>query len=1207
MKKLLYILLLLPFYGISQTTTQNFVKSAVYKNPVTTTDETKATVNVTYIDGLGRPIQQIAGKASASGKDIITHIEYDAYGRQNKEYLPYPGSSANLGFDPSPLINTNTFYSNGTADGIEDTSNPYTQKFFEASPLNRVKKQAAPGNVWVGNPADDNDHTVKYAYLANAASGEPILKFIANSQWNPLTKQYETTITGSSYYAAGELYKTITQDENKTGAISVTNLSTNYGTTEEFKNKEGQLVLKRTYNTYVDKRFGTTAPEILSTYYVYDQFGNLSYVLPPALYGTFNENNSYQYRYDGRNRVTEKKIPGKQWEYIVYDALDRVVATGPAYSPFGTGEEGWLYNTYDAYGRPAVSGWYPAAGINSTSRKVAQDSNTTAYSLTRYNQGGSTTVDAVAIDYSLPTGFTFPTGFKLLKVNYYDNYKFTGSPGTPPFAAVEGEIPAAVVTGLPTGSWTRVLTTVSETLNEVSYLLYDTKGRVLRNRTTNYLGGYTQTSNKLDFDGSIIYKITDHKRKFADLGTVTNREDFTYTPQDRLLSQTFSLNSTGTSPQLMSYNTYNEIGQLVKKNVGGTDITGAAALQKVDYSYNIRGWLKGINDVNDLALPNDPQDLFAFKINYTTAPAQSLGGNVQPLYNGNIAETTWRTATDNIKRGYGYSYDKLNQLTNAWYQIPDASVPVRNSYDEKLYYDVNGNIKNLERNGESDTSTSVIEIDDLTYTYDTTVKDRLLKVTDTSAHTKGFKDSPDNSVDDYTYDAYGNLKTDRNKGITSITYNHVNLPVEIIFNNSATTKINYIYNADGTKVKKTVTNGSTVTSTEYLGSYQYVNAVLDFFPTPEGYVKVTSGKTGLYTYTYVYNYKDHLGNNRLSYTPNLAIGDPNPVVIMDENHYYPFGLKHNGYSATQQLILPAEEPPYVVLLPAPTATAGTYKIKYQGQELQDELGLGWYAFKWRNYNPEIARFMSIDPLTEDYEDYTPYQFASNQPVHAQEIEGLENSHDLNKRLTELSPTQNDAISQTRPSMIPLKSSQSSNSSFANINIANIKFYDRPMVQGGYVGETLDIAITEGIQWLGGLVSGSDVSEETSQNIQLATNLLVVVASKGKNTNADAEVVEQLTKAEARAAKLSKTPREGKDFTKAGKEAVIDVNKAKNNGKTVCETCGTNTVPAKKDMKGVTPPKNRTEIDHTKKKRYGGSGTPDNGRVRCNGCNNADRT
>ncbi|MDO5655778.1 MAG: hypothetical protein Q4G27_06520 [Flavobacteriaceae bacterium] len=43
-----------------------------------------------------------------------------------------------------------------------------------------------------------------------------------------------------------------------------------------------------------------------------------------------------------------------------------------------------------------------------------------------------------------------------------------------------------------------------------------------------------------------------------------------------------------------------------------------------------------------------------------------------------------------------------------------------------------------------------------------------------------------------------------------------------------------------------------------------------------------------------------------------------------------------------------------------------YKYKYQGQELQDEFGLGWYSFKWRNDMPDIGRFFNVDPIGEDY-------------------------------------------------------------------------------------------------------------------------------------------------------------------------------------------------------------------------------------------------
>ncbi|WP_310028993.1 hypothetical protein, partial [Flavobacterium arsenatis] len=79
-------------------------------------------------------------------------------------------------------------------------------------------------------------------------------------------------------------------------------------------------------------------------------------------------------------------------------------------------------------------------------------------------------------------------------------------------------------------------------------------------------------------------------------------------------------------------------------------------------AYNIRGWLKGINDVLSLSQQGDPADLFAFKLNYNTVE-HSVWETVSPLYNGNISETFWRTYGDNTLRKYGYVYDDLNRLT----------------------------------------------------------------------------------------------------------------------------------------------------------------------------------------------------------------------------------------------------------------------------------------------------------------------------------------------------------------------------------------------------------------------------------------------------------------------------------------------------------------------------------------------------------------
>jgi len=167
--------------------------------------------------------------------------------------------------------------------------------------------------------------------------------------------------------------------------------------------------------------------------------------------------------------------------------------------------------------------------------------------------------------------------------------------------------------------------------------------------------------------------------------------------------------------------------------------------------------------------------------------------------------------------------------------------------------------------------------------------------------------------------------------------------------------------------------------TDYLG-FQYKDGVLQFFPTSEGYVSHTKG-----SYSYVYNYTDHLGNVRMSYAKNPA--SPSELKIIEENHYYPFGLKHQNYNSEEFLFdkkdsnLQLRAPVGGQILP--------YQYKYQGQERQDELGLNWDSFKYRNYDYAIGRFMNLDPLAEDYSYQSPYNFAENRVVDGRELEGLE--------------------------------------------------------------------------------------------------------------------------------------------------------------------------------------------------------------------------
>jgi RHS repeat-associated protein len=128
---------------------------------------------------------------------------------------------------------------------------------------------------------------------------------------------------------------------------------------------------------------------------------------------------------------------------------------------------------------------------------------------------------------------------------------------------------------------------------------------------------------------------------------------------------------------------------------------------------------------------------------------------------------------------------------------------------------------------------------------------------------------------EFSYDASGNLKTDANKGIVSLLYNHLNLPVEIWFNTAGTNKLKFTYSAAGVKLKKEVIEGgSVISTTDYMGGFVYEKDKLQFFPTEEGralnpYFAPNPGGTA---YTYEYHYKDHLGNLRLSFR------DPKPAA-----------------------------------------------------------------------------------------------------------------------------------------------------------------------------------------------------------------------------------------------------------------------------------------------------------------------------------------
>ncbi|HFK5510029.1 TPA: RHS repeat domain-containing protein, partial [Elizabethkingia anophelis] len=429
---------------------------------------------------------------------------------------------------------------------------------------------------------------------------------------------------------------------------------------------------------------------------------------------------------------------------------------------------------------------------------------------------------------------------------------------------------------------------------------------------------YTRTSSVLAFSGVPTSTTIYHKRDAAS-GEMVMKEEFSYDHQNRLVKHTHQVN--GGLVEILTENIYNELGQLESRNIGN-------GIQSIKNEYNIRGALTKMNDPRNLM-----NKLFGFELKYINPSGTSK------KYNGNIAETDWATQSDGTLRRYSYQYDGVNRLKEGNYW--DNAGAISGSYAERLNYDVNGNITGLQRTG-----LGAGVMDQLGYTYDQSGNsNKLIRVNDASGNAAGYPVGG-NTIG---YDINGNMVNHLDRGISNIAYNYLNLPSSITASIGNT---DYVYRADGTKVRK-VFGGKT---TDYLDGFQYENGVLQFVPTSEGYYDVVKNK-------YIYNYTDHLGNVRLSYTKGASGG----AEIIEENNYYPFGLKHQGYNSS-------------------SLANNAYQYKYQGQELQEN---GWYSFKWRNYIPELGRFFNVDPLAEKFPYNSTFAFSENAVIAHRELEGLE--------------------------------------------------------------------------------------------------------------------------------------------------------------------------------------------------------------------------
>jgi RHS repeat-associated protein len=876
-----------------------------------------------YLDGLGRPLQTVLKQGSmstgGSATDIVSPVVYDEFDREQYKYLPFAANntggntSINDGaFKLNPFQQQNTFMI--AQYGSQNEAFFYSKASYEASPLNEITDTYAPGISWMGSEANSEPQrrNVQKKYFSNTLIDEVRIWTVTDNSNIGQFGTYNSTGT----YLPGELSKSITIDEHKKQVV-------------EFKDKDDRVILKKVQLTATsDDGTGSSHAGWLCTYYIYDDFSNIRAVIQPEgvkllqlpannwqLSATLLAEQCFRYEYDLRLRMIVKQVPGAGSVYMVYDKRDRLVMTQDANMRQGTPK--WLITKYDELNRPFETGLWNNNGLDFATHLATA---------------------AQSINYPTTTGT-----YEQLTLTHYDDY--AGLPGglsatyltiwNSHFSSVgnvwpypQAPLQSNAVKGLPTWTATKVLGTVNTYLYAVT--IYDEKARPIQVQSTNITGGIDVVTTQYSWAGQPLVLVQKQDKQggnaqasvvvtqimYDDLGRATKVE--------KKLSNTLVNNNTMSAYKTIVQHEYDQLGQLKKKTLGSNN------LETLNYDYNVRGWMLGMN--RDYAKDVNSSNYFGFDLGFDKANNNIIGNEpyTNPQFNGNIEGTVWKSKGDGEKRKYDFGYDPANRLMKAdftQYTGGTFNQSAGVNFDMKMgddgnnvisAYDDNGNIKRMQQWGWK--LTGSVQIDNMRYTY-IEGSNRLKSVTDfhndpvtklgdfktNTAHPQNATKSAltinstqveFDAITDYTYDANGNLNLDNNKTISSITYNHLNLSTVITVTGKGT--ITYSYDAAGNKLKKETVDNSTAgktitTTTTYIGGMVYESKTtspsntpnddyvdrLQFIGHEEGRIRF---KLADASFQYDYMIKDHLGNVRMVLTEEQQ-QDRYPAATLEDATY----------------------------------------------------------------------------------------------------------------------------------------------------------------------------------------------------------------------------------------------------------------------------------------------------------------------------------
>ena len=967
------------YHYATSATDRSYVKSTTTFTPVSGSNLTTQT-SWQYFDGMGRLLQTVHQQKSPNQKDVVEAVEYDAYGRSVKQYKP----RASLYTDGRYI--QPAFYW------------PYSETTYEDSPLSRIEATKPPS--WY-------DTTIDYG--SNAAN------------------EVKLDLSSNTYYSANLLYKETVTDPN--GNKSIT-----------FKDKAGRLILTR----QTDASGGNET----DTYYVYDDEGRVTMVVPPDAAPSSSEL-IFEYTYDTRSRVTSKKVPGAAAVTMKYNNRDELTLMQDGnLAPSNT----WMHFHYDLFGRQRKTGFVINSNPNPNSTLSFSEQLTQAnYGTSGISKGKVTYTKAKVLGTSNNWIYSYI---------YYDNYgRVSYTRGNNHlynyYQAERTDFIYDFADYILSENKDHRQSYFHPTVYVDQTYEYDHWGRQThhRHRINN---GTDFTIAKTDYDA--FDRMTDKHLHETISGNFLQDIDYYYNQQDWLtqindfqcINQGGGGSQSAQAPEGEDFEV--EIGFTpdafglepttdgpnLKIRVNGmlTSLDSGTAPVQVDRIYTVESQpddtysttqqltgyddlllpqseiysLKGVNiqydnmakllagmeegliaQLEQAGMPEEASvlvfnkvqealetawqpistagfavaeeealeggmaalgggssnDLFAMKLYYDNTNS-TLGATAQK--NGNIAYMGWQVGC-NDPAYYGMQYDYLDRIKKANYADLDKNTNAYKNFNRNnldlIIYDKRGNIKNLRRKGwHYGTTYSFIDLLSLSYLSGTNQLDKVYESISYYRKTKGFK-SNTGGYQYYTHDANGNQTSDGHRGISSVEYNHLNLPKKVTWSNGDW--IEWTYDANGTKLKKETSAGDVK---HYINGIEYDGSTIEAIYHAEGRASWQSN-----TWQYEYTLRDHLGNTRVTFADLDDDDAVDETEILQENHYYPFGMNIEG-----------------------SWSAGSNDYQYNGKELNTDFGLDWNDYGARWYDAGLGRFTSIDPAIAAYYSISPFAYVANNPL-----------------------------------------------------------------------------------------------------------------------------------------------------------------------------------------------------------------------------------